>query len=170
MSESTSSLLHIWRLTSWEHVPTQCPVFLVLGCFADLRGFRSWFLKGPSFTQCKCLDLPVVSPSLNAWGCWWQGNRLFLLPTGCLPAVSVWLSHIFPGSCRHFLTCLRSSGGELLRDMDALLPVPTEKSLAGCRATEQHALLRISLKQQKATYPWRCQANPPQILELFTYI
>lgn len=52
-------------------------MFLVLGCFADLRGFRSWFLKGPSFTQCKCLDLPVVSPSLNACGCWWQGNRCF---------------------------------------------------------------------------------------------
>lgn len=38
--------------------------------------------------------MPVVSPSLNACGCWWQGNRLFLPPTGCLPAVCVAVPHL----------------------------------------------------------------------------
>lgn len=188
MWEGALSPLHVWRLTSpWQRISTQCLAFLVLGALqtwgdlgAGLHITRLFLLK------CQRLGLPEVSPSCGARGYWWQGNRFFCygqdpssrllwgsptssqIVTGMQPASLPYTSAQFKG------WAVKGSGCRLVTLLHVTPshahPVPTKKSLTGCRAAEQCALFRLSLKQQQATYSWRCQANPSKILELFTYL
>jgi len=48
-------------------------------------------------------------------------------------------------------------------------PIPCPPHAHHWGAGELSSMFRLSLKQHKATYLRRCQANPHKILELFTY-
>lgn len=141
------------------HIPTRRPASLFWGTLQTRVHLGADFCKAFS-SWCQCLSLPEVSLSCDARGCWWQGNRLFCCqqdPCGFCGTVPH-LPKPLQGCSQHrALTRLHSTGDGQLRDLDGgclhcsgssrVHPVPTKKSLAGCRGAEQCALSRLSLKQ-----------------------